>query len=94
MPVGLSITEFSGARRRYETQCAVAPALSTQVLTVGTVESATLGHATYLVRLCSDASCSVAFGRAATTADTYLPAGVPEYFLVTPGTVVSVISNS
>lgn len=52
-----------------------------------------LAATTSVVRVVATTNCYIAFGSApvATTSSTYLPAGVVEYFLVTPGHKVSAI---
>lgn len=102
MAIGLSITEFAGGHRRYNTQTAdFGGQVTCQSVAIGAtvVSSSPLGPYTHLVRLCADASCSVIFndsGISAITAVTYtyLPANVPEYFTVSPGMTISVIAAS
>ena len=49
-----------------------------------------------VVRLVSTADCHIVFGinPTATLNDTFLPANQPEYFVFTPGQLVSVIQDS
>ena len=52
-----------------------------------------VGVGTHHVRVVSSVRCHVAFGASptATTSDAYVPAGVAEYFVVTPGQKLSAI---
>lgn len=62
----------------------------------GAASSAAFGTNTHFVRLVCDAACSVLFGpspQTATASNAYLAAGIPEYFGVVPGQIVSVHSN-
>lgn len=93
----LWITEYAG----YELgnlPCAVTPSLVNQTATPGvsTTQSSAFGGKTRLVRLVCDSSCSVEFGEnpTATASSAFLPAGVPEYFVVQTGHKVACITNS
>ena len=93
----LWITEYAG----YEVgglPCAVEPALANQTTTPAAThsESSAFGSGTHLVRLVCNSSCSIKFGQSpvATASSTFLPSGVPEYFVVQPGHALSCITNS
>ena len=51
---------------------------------------------TYAVRVVCTTASHIKFGAAptATTSDIYMPAGVPEYFVVTPGQKISAVQVS
>ena len=88
----LYITEFSGQQGGIP----VAQALAQQKLTIGAVAlpSAALNSNTRVVRLHTDAICSVAVNEVA-TADMYrMAAGQTDYLHVPAGSVLSVITNS
>lgn len=74
------------------------PALVTQKLTIGatSVQSAAFNAQTTLVRLHTDAICSVSFGAnpTATAANSRLSAESTEYFGVVAGQIVAVITNT
>jgi len=63
-------------------------------LTASSQSFSAVGVAVSTVRLCSNVACRLGFGGAATTTSTYLPAGVAEYFAVTPGDVISALQDS
>jgi len=76
---------------------AAEPSITTQTLAIGAeVKSAAFNAQTRYVRIHTDAICSIAFGSSptATTASMRLAAPQTEYFSVTPGHKVSVISNT
>lgn len=58
--------------------------------------SSAFGSNTYMIRVHTDAICSVAFGSAptATSGSTRMVAGQTEYFFVKPGHKIAVISNT
>lgn len=62
----------------------------------GAVSSAAFAATTHVIRLVCGASASYLVGSSpsATTANSVIPALLPEYFGVTPGQVVSIISNA
>ncbi len=80
------------------TQAAQQPPIAEQAVAIGgtSVASAAFGGATVLVRLHTDAICSVEFGSApiATATTARMAAGQTEYFGVSPGMKVAVITNS
>lgn len=96
----LHITEFKAQDMKAGTaeMLAKQPYLANQTKTVGAEgDSAAFNAQTGLVRLCTDTACHVKFFRAgeagnATTSDMYLPANVPEYFLVPTAGNLSVIA--
>lgn len=98
MAIGLSITEFGGAHRRYHTQCADATDIIACQAVAAAGSSAALSSATYMVRLCGDTAMSIAFSNSqvptASTTTTFLPANVPEYFTVRPGITISWVANT
>lgn len=90
--IGLQLT---GAR---PIQAALQPAQTDQTpVAIGAeAKSAAFGATTTLVRLHTDAICSIAFGASptATTSNARMAADQTEYFAVVPGQKVSVISNT
>lgn len=73
------------------------PALVTQTVGIGagSLQSAAFGGDTKLIRVHTDAICSVAFGTnpVATTSDARMAANQTEYWEVVPGLKLAVISN-
>lgn len=61
--------------------------------TAGTISNA-VGSQTRVVRVVTTTAAYAAIGTSATTTDVYMPAGVPEYFLVTPGEKISAVQVS
>ncbi len=63
--------------------------------TAGTISNAT-GSMTQVIRVVATSACYIAIGSSptATTSDIYLPAAVPEYFVVPPSSKVSAIQAS
>lgn len=97
----LYITEFKGAKKDRSgmmLQLAVTPPIAEQTVAIAgaSAQSAALNSTTEVVRLHTDAICSVAFGSnpTATTSTARLAAGSTEYFYVVPGSKVAVISNT
>lgn len=75
------------------------PPLAEQKLTISgsSTASAALNRKTYLVRVHTDAICSIAVGKTtptATTSSRRLAANQTEYFGVRPGYFISVITNT
>ena len=74
------------------------PPLVEQTVAIGgtSAQSAAFGAATQLVRVHTDAICSVAFGAnpVATASTMRMAAGQTEYFAVNPGDKIAVITNS
>lgn len=75
------------------------PALVEQtpvVIGAGSLQSAAFGSSTRLVRIHTDAICSIAFGSnpTATANSKRLAANATEYFSVKPGDKVAVITNT
>ena len=97
----LYIREYRSIAIVNSSQVQVAPEPGTDQSVVsfaaGTANSAAFASTTRIVRLICDAQCSVLFGPSgsttATNANSFLAAGVPEYFAVQPGQIVSVHSN-
>lgn len=81
-----------------DVNCAKEPSLAENTLAIAgsSALSAAFGPYTRLVRIHSDAICSIAFGFAptATTAKKRLAAGQTEYFAVESGFKIAVISNT
>lgn len=79
-------------------QIGAAPPLAEQTLTIAgaSAPSAAFGNDTQMVRLHTDAICSVAFGTTpvATAAKMRMGANTTEYFGVLPGSKVAVIVNT
>lgn len=74
------------------------PAITDQTVAIaaGSAQSNAFRANTNLVRLHTDAICSVLFGSnpTATATNKRLPAGAVEYFYVAPGQKVAVITNT
>jgi len=74
------------------------PAIAEQTVAIaaGTAQSTAFQNNTRLVRLHTDAICSVAFGSnpTATAAKARMAANQTEYYQVTPGSKVAVITNT
>jgi len=80
-----------------DAQCAKEPPVAEQVVVFsGEAKSSAFNQFTRLVRLHSDAICSVKFGKnpTATTDSRRMSAGVTEYFAVESGFKVSAIANT
>jgi hypothetical protein len=96
----LYVTEFSkaGTNPNGTTQIAVMPPLAEQIVVVGagSLSSAAFNAATTLIRVATDASCSIAIGTspAATTSKLRLAANTVEYFGVSAGDKIAVIANA
>lgn len=96
----LYITEYAklGVIFGKTSAIALAPPIASQTVAIGgsTTPSAAVNTATRYVRLHTDAICSVTFGTAPTAASTdmRMAAGQTEYFAVSPGTKVAVITNT
>lgn len=79
-------------------QAAPQPAAAEQTVAIGgsSAQSAAFGATTNYLRLHADAICSVKFGAnpTATAASARMAAGQTEYFIVSPGMKVAVITNS
>lgn len=96
----LYIAEFESITPTSEggsAQVSRAPPIAEQTVAIGaSTQSAAFNRSTRYVRLHSDGICSVAFGAnpTATTANMRLAAGATEYFGVTPGQKLAVISNT
>ena len=77
---------------------ATMPPLAQQVvsITAGSIQSSAFGSTTYMVGVHTDAICSVEFGSnpTATATKRRLAAGTTEYFQVTPGHKIAVITNT
>lgn len=88
---------FSGKNQSNDTLQVVSLGSSQNVSYTGTAASSTaFASTTTVVRLVSTSDCYVVFGSnpTATTSSSFLPVGVVEYFLVTPGQKVSAIQLS
>ena len=99
----LYITEFNSQGydlRGNLAPVAQLPAIAEQTVATGasSVQSAAFSPSTAIVRLHSDATCSVAFGvnPTATTSSMRLYANSPEYFMLQPGQgyKLAVIANT
>lgn len=96
----LDITEYRVQAQDYDRrhmQMGQEPGVNQQLtIGAGSVASAAFNGATKFVRLASDAPCRVEFGGAPTAASTSrrLAAGLPEYFGVSPGMKVAVITTT
>lgn len=98
----LYITEYADVRLLSgAVPAATEPEIGTQTVSIGaSTQSNTLKSNTRLVRLHTDAICSVVFGinPTATTANRRMSAGQTEYFTISDGSLgslkVAVISNT
>jgi hypothetical protein len=95
----LYVTEFSkpATVSNGVVQVAQMPPIAQQTAVIGTVVSTSaFNAATVLIRVHADAICSIAIGTSptATTAMTRLAANQTEYFGVSPGDKLSVITNT
>jgi hypothetical protein len=93
----LYVTEYAGIGGDH-IQIPLEPAIAQQTVAIGgsSTPSAAFNPATRLVRLNTDATCSVAFGTAPTAVATAqrLPVNSTEYFAVYAGYKVAVITNT
>lgn len=96
----LYIAEFTtlGAPWGNVVQSGQTPPVTEQKLAIGvsSVQSAAFGSKTLIVRISTDAICSVAFGDnpTATSNNARMAANQTEYFAVVPGQKVAVITNT
>lgn len=93
----LYVTEYAGIGGDH-IQTPLEPAIAQQTVAIGgsSTASAKFNDSTRLVRLHTDAICSVAFGSTPTAVATAqrLPANATEYFAVMGGQKVAVITNT
>jgi hypothetical protein len=94
----LYVTEFGGMGMAHS-QTAMTPPIVEQapvVIGAGSLSSAAFDNATTVVRIHTDAICSIAFGATptATANNMRLPADTTEYFSVKGGQKVAVITNT
>ncbi len=93
----LYITEYPLFTDKTVFHAAQEPSIAEQAITMqaGSTQSAAFNAKTALVRVVSDADCSIAFGEdpSATVNKKFLPAKSPEYFQVGFGQKVAVIPN-
>jgi hypothetical protein len=97
----LFITEFKGGRKDRSglaLPLAMTPPIAEQTVAIAgaSAQSAALNTTTEVVRVHTDAICSVAFGSnpTATATTMRLAAGSTEYFYVVPGSKIAVITNT
>lgn len=96
----LYIAEFSGAQTQQSGGAPVVslPPIAEQVVDFsgGAAVSAAFSNSTTLIRIESDATCSIKVGPTpvATTANSRVAGDSPEYFGVTPGQKISAIANT
>jgi hypothetical protein len=100
----LYVTEFAGAGRYYGGSVPVADtgtwienANSPITISGSSAASAAFGKNTQLIRVHTDAICSILVtvaGSAATASNARMAANQTEYFAVIPGQTITVISNS
>jgi hypothetical protein len=93
----LYISEYSGYLQG-GVQVPVEPAIATQTVAIGgsSTQSAAFNANTRLVRLETDAICSISFGQSptVTTSNARMAANSEDYFEVQPGHKVAVITNT
>lgn len=89
---------FTHDRWGFQAQVGTEPSIASQVVTVDVTsgQSSAFNEETKLVRVHADTTCSIAIGEnpTATSESLRLPANGTEYFRVTPGHKLAVISNS
>lgn len=99
----LYITEYAGVARTQiggnYSALPACPPVAEQTVAIGgsTASSAAFNAATTMIRVSTDAICSVRVGGtapAATAVTGRMPANTTEYFGVTPGDKIAVISNT
>ena len=96
----LYIAEFNfiGGGGNHPIQGAFVPPITEQTVSIGggSTSSNAFSANTTMVRICSDATCSIAFGASPTagTTNMRLAANQTEYFTVIPGQKVAVITNT
>ena len=97
----LYITEFGGIKpdaNGRSPQAMQVPAIAEQTVAIGaaSAKSSVFNSGTKMVRIVSDATCSILFGAdpTATAVKMRISADSPEYFMTMPGHKVAVITNS
>jgi hypothetical protein len=94
----LYVTEFGGMGNAHSQTAMAAPIVDQTpvVIGAGSLQSAAFDNATTVVRIHTDAICSIAFGTnpTATANSMRLPADTTEYFSVKGGQKVAVITNT
>ncbi len=97
----LFITEFKGGRKDrngFALPVAMTPPVAEQTVAIGgsSTQSSALNSTTEVVRVHTDAICSIAFGASPTATATTMrmAAGQTEYFYVVPGSKIAVITNT
>jgi hypothetical protein len=94
----LYVTEFGGMGTAHSQTAMAGPIVDQTpvVIGAGSLQSAAFDNATTVVRIHTDAICSIAFGTnpTATANSMRLPADSTEYFSVKGGQKVAVITNT
>jgi len=99
----LYVAEYSGMAKAWAEPVPIAapqePSITDQtpvVIGAGSLQSAAFNGATRVIRVHTDAICSIAIGAdpTATADNKRMPAGATEYFGVTPGHKIAVITNT
>ncbi len=95
----LYVTEFQGAPPlSVYYQAVTTPALANQTVSIGgsSAQSSAFSSTTGIVRINTDTTCRVLFGTNPTALSTSMRmiAGQTEYFIVTPGQKVAVITGT
>ena len=77
-------------------QCITPGTLQTVAFTGTSAQSSAFQGSTNIIRVCASQDCFILFGASptATTSSIFMPAGVVEYFSVTPGQKVAAIQSS
>lgn len=94
----LYISEYADVALAGSIQIAPEPPLAEQTVAIGgaSAQSSAFGASTRIIRVHTDAICSVLVGAdpTATAAKKRLAAGQTEYFAVAPGAKIAVITNT
>lgn len=92
----LYIAEFAKPAGGVNATVAPLPPIAEQTVAIGgsSTASSAFNAQTTLIRVHTDAICSISIGAAATSSKMRLAAGQTEYFVVTPSQILNVITNT